>query len=181
MSIGETRLFELLQCCHSILNTAWPKPGVEAMAGARIFIGTKLFEALKNSAKQISTEITQIDDPEDRSLLTGFWNVCNESIQHLEVNREILRDDAVDRIFNLLYLASGVAYHYVIKRTRETPDQNERFSTMEELQVLLVSCAWKSSSGNQDVQRIMMDVQEEMITFMQQDEYKSVSAHNKAT
>jgi hypothetical protein len=53
---------------HSIFNTAWPKPGEPALAGASIFIGTTLFKTLENSLVCIEEAIDETDENDSNSI-----------------------------------------------------------------------------------------------------------------
>lgn len=141
-----SQLLVTLQCCHSILNTAWPKPGVTQMQGAQIYIGTKLFEALENALSQVERDVfaCRIFSPNDIP-----YNVCElfeVMIKRLNKIGRKTNNSQIDNAVNLLYLATGVLYHHICKLFNVIPEQDDRFSPVEELQPLLISCGWDTKT-----------------------------------
>ncbi len=135
-----------LQCCHSVLNTAWPRPGVAALRGAKAFIGTKLFIALETSMRDIAAAIQAFPDTEIKSTLLPLWAAAEQLVGRLKRFGSERADEEVDKAFNLLYLASGVAYHLMRGRIEQPPSQDARYSSVESLDRLLTLCAWNSKS-----------------------------------
>ena len=144
---AHVHLMVQLQCCHSVLNTTWPRPGVAAMRGAKMFIGTKLFIALETSVRDIAAAIQDFPDTEVKSALLPFWTPAEQLVRRLKQFGAERPDNDVDQAFNLLYLATGVAYHLVRSRIDQPPSQDDRYSSVEGLDRLLSLCAWSAVSS----------------------------------
>ena len=162
MPADPSELLVQLQCCHSILNTAWPKPGVPQMAGARSFIGTKLFQALERIVNQITETVQSLTESQVKDQLSQAWTAVAKLVVFLKVSGRDLDTETIDRAFNLLYLTSGVAYHRLAAGLSQTPPQNERFSTVENLADLLGVSAWPPSEPSPNPADLLEAVAEEI-------------------
>ena len=138
-------IYSQLQCCHSILNTAWPKPGVPQMTGASGFIGTNVFRALRRITLLIKEEIADAGSSLKVPDLARVWGAFEAVVERLEERGRQAPRNQVDRAFNLLYLASCVLYRELARAGEVVPKHDPRFSHVEELGELLSLCAWKSN------------------------------------
>jgi len=155
---AHVRILVQLQCCHSVLNTAWPRPRVAAMRGAKMFIGTKLFLALETSLREIAAAIQEFPDADVKSALLPFWTAVEQLGRRLKMFGTDRADDDVDQAFNLLYLATGVAYHLVRERFDQPPSQDDRYSSVEGLDRLLSLCAWSAVSSTANPEELTPSV-----------------------
>ena len=133
----------MLQCCHSILGTAWPRPSCKELAGAGAFIGTKLFTALENGARQLSDAVEDASREGLETELVQVWRHCDQVIQLLKLLKSQSRHPAIDPAFNLLYMATGVLYHQIARGQSSPPVQDKRFATVEDLEKLITICEWR--------------------------------------
>jgi hypothetical protein len=157
-----TELLVRLQCCHSILNTAWPRPGVPQMAGARRFIATKLFRSLQVSIDQTAESIESLGEPQVKEDLFYTWNSVGETVRYLSVANQRADEATVDRLFNLLYLVTGIAYHRVAGELPQKSQQDERFSSVEDVGDLLRLCAWRSSQPSEQPADLLRELTREL-------------------
>src|SRR6266516_3860241 len=147
-----------LQCCHSILGTAWPRPGCPQLAGARSFIGTKLFVALEKIVGQIGAQVAALDESNLKRELLPLSKMVTDAVDYLKQFGKQREDEPVDRVFNLLYLVTGVAYHRVAAETPDKPQQDARYSTVEDLADLLRLCAWTPKQQTTDPGRLLREL-----------------------
>jgi hypothetical protein len=138
-------IFSKLQCCHSILNTAWPKPDVPQMSGARSFLGTKLFTALENITVSIKNEL---DAAPKMQLFSNTWNSFSAVVNQLKVLGRQSTNPEIDRAFNLLYFTSGVLYYEIAKANSMIPKNDTRFSHVEKFEELVLLCKWTTEIKN---------------------------------
>lgn len=131
-----------LRACHSILNTAWPRPGVAAMARARSFIKTKLYGNLEAAAYEVAKSVGSAADHD----LEAFAVALQRRVEALKQGHEQLSDEAIDSIFNLLYLATGVAFHRVSDLGLRSPSWAENLMEVEPVDALLRLCKWGKES-----------------------------------
>ena len=131
---------------HSILNTAWPRPGVPQMAKASVFIGTKLFTALENGLIQIQHALEALHSSSNRNELVGFWKTLAGLFLQLKGQNSGERSERIDQALNLLYLASGVFYHRLAELSSVVPKADERMIGVEEMAKLLELCGWSKPS-----------------------------------
>ena len=111
------------------------------MAGAHHFIGTKLFVALEKIVGQIGEELAALDGSALKTELLQLWKPVGDAVSFLKQFGEQRQDAPIDRVFNLLYLVTGVAYHRVAAEMPDKPQQDARYSTVEDLADLLRLCA----------------------------------------
>ena len=149
-----TEVLLMLQCCHSILGTAWPRPGCKELSGAGGFIGTKLFTALENGAAQLSTAVEAARKEGLETEVMEVWNHCEQVIQVLKSLKGKSRHAAIDQAFNLLYLATGVLYQQIANKQASPPKQDKRFATVEDLKILIRKCEWQPGATPDLVARI---------------------------
>ncbi len=88
-----------LQCCHSVLGTAWPRPGCPQLAGARSFIGTKLFVALEKIVSQIREQVAALDESELKAELSHLWKTVGDGVIFLKQFGRQREDAPIDRVF----------------------------------------------------------------------------------
>jgi hypothetical protein len=137
-------LLVMLQCCHSVLSTIWPRPGYQSLAGAGRFIHTKAFIALQNADKelvQLFQEANQAGLPKSYAEAWEFSHRIISALKQLETNS---LHPIIDPAFNLLYLATGVLYQEIAASLPIRPKQDARFTTVEDLKVMLIKCQWET-------------------------------------
>jgi hypothetical protein len=142
-----SKLLLLLQSCHSILGTAWPRPGYPDLAGARTFLGTNLFTALENGSAELDRLFAGLESIAARRDLPLLWRRCSEVIKRLRALGRSSDNPRIDRAFNLLYLSTGVLYQEVAQTLPEVPKQDARFSTVEDVEELLHLCRWEGTKS----------------------------------
>jgi hypothetical protein len=141
-----SRLLPLLQSCHSILGTAWPKPGCPQLTGARTFIGTNLFAALENGAMELDQLFAGLESATIKGGGALLWKRCHDVIKRLKVLGRTSENPHIDAAFNLLYLATGVLYRQIAHSLTPMPDQDARFATVEEIEDLAQQCQWQGNA-----------------------------------
>jgi hypothetical protein len=138
----------MLQCYHSILNTAWPRPDYPSLAGAGRFIHTKLFTALENADMKLIS-LFQEAEKEGLSVEYGeLWEYCHQilfALKRLETN---CLHPSIDPAFNLLYLTSGVLYEGIAVTMPSRPEPDKRFASVEDLPSLASACKLKIGTGS---------------------------------
>lgn len=139
------RIFPLLQSCHSILGTAWPKPGCQQLSDSRTFIGTNLFIALRNGAIELDRLFTEMGSNGSNGPSVLLWKVCHDVMNQLNVLGRKSEHPRIDSAFNLLYLAVGVLYQTIAHNVTETPKQDAQFSTVPEIDELMQNCQWRGN------------------------------------
>lgn len=140
-------LLPLMQSCHSVLGTAWPRPNFPQLAGAKTFIGTNLFSSLENGAERLNEQFSQLKvNGFDRDLLL-LWNCCNETIAQLKQMGRASTNPNIDSAFNLLYFAIGVLYQEMAHKLPALPIQDSRFSTVPSIDKLAELCQWRGGTN----------------------------------
>jgi hypothetical protein len=129
---------------HSILNTAWPKPGIPQMTGASVFLHTNLFKALENGLIRIQQLLKPV---ETSNGFLNYWEAFYSLFMRLKEQDRAEKSERIDRAINMLYLASGVLYHQVAMISSKLPDCDKRLIGVEDFSKLLQLCRW-SDSGN---------------------------------
>jgi hypothetical protein len=131
---------------HSILNTAWPKPGEPALAGASVFIGTTLFKSLENSLPLIEEEIDELSDDELKGELKPFLEAFKKLFFAVGRMDRNINSEQVDFAFNILYLASGIFYHRIEQLSFTRADLENEFIRVKPFGELLELCRWPEKS-----------------------------------
>src|SRR5436190_4253721 len=99
-------LMRLIWKFHSLLNTAWPKPGVEAPISATVFLNTKLFAALEQGVHEIQSTINRFASEDTNDELSQFWSAFVDLFKKVKGQKTSTEPKKVDAAVNLLYLAS---------------------------------------------------------------------------
>jgi hypothetical protein len=141
-------LSALLEKFHSVLNTAWPKPGVPAMANASVFIGTTLFKGLEDGLNIIEDAIEASEACDFKKEAMSFWNVFRNLFTAIGKQDRYKQSEQVDFAFNLLYLASGVFYYRVVELSSKQPGIDRRTIEVEPFEDLLRLCRWPGKTEN---------------------------------
>jgi hypothetical protein len=115
---------------------------VPEMAGASVFIGTTLFKSLENGLPLIQETIEASNDNDFRDEIHLFWNAFSKLFFTLGIQDRYSKSEQVDFAFNLLYLASGIAYHRVAEWSSKMPIFDERLIGVEPFDDLLKICRW---------------------------------------
>lgn len=137
---NQKRLLELLWQFHSILKTAWPRPGVPEMANASVFIGTNLFKTLGNGLREIEEVIRSETNSGQWLDFVPFLKAFNRFFFQIGLQDRNRPSVKIDRALNLLYLASGIFYLHVAEVFSESPEED-----MEKLAELLNLCQWHTN------------------------------------
>jgi hypothetical protein len=137
------KVMELVAKFHSIFNTAWPKPGEPALAGASIFIGTTLFKTLENGLTLIEEAIDKSDPSNE---IKHFWTAFKTLFVAVSKQDRNEKSEQIDFALNLLYLASGVFYHRLRELSFTQPDLGKDFICIKSFSELLKLCRWPEKS-----------------------------------
>jgi hypothetical protein len=139
-------LLELVAKFHSISNTAWPKPGEPALAGASIFIGTTLFRTLEHCTLLIQEAVEAMGNNDSRREIENFLTAFKLLFSAVGQRDRGEKSEQVDFAFNILYLASGVLYHRITEISSRIPE--DRFTLVEPFNKLLELCRWPGKIDN---------------------------------
>lgn len=156
-----TTIAAMVQSCHSILNTAWPRPGRSDLKGASVFIGTRLFTALRNGMEQVGDRLREPAYPLHEGSLGGLWQNCTALVGRLSKIERESKTPEVDEAFNLLYFATGVFYNRLVATSRIPIPTDSRFSECESLTVLVEICEWRLGTEN-----ILADTSKELARML---------------
>jgi|GEM_PF-2328358 len=153
-------LMRLVAKFHSILGIAWPKPGVHELAGASVFIGTTLFNALADGLNRIESVLENSSCCTVRTKLTPFWHALKRLFTFVGKQDRYSKSGPVDSALNLLYLASGVFYHRLAELSSKQPEMDVHPIEVEEFKELLRLCRWSAKAD--DVESVFDSLVEEM-------------------
>jgi hypothetical protein len=137
----------MLQCCHSIISTAWPRPDYPSLAGAGKFIHTKLFTALENADKTLISLFQEAEKEGFNVEYGKLWEYCHQILSVLKRLETNCLHPSIDPAFNLLYLTSGVLYEEIVATLPSRPEPDKRFASVEDLESLVSACKWKIGIG----------------------------------
>jgi hypothetical protein len=137
-------LLVMVQCCHSVLSTAWPRPGFSSLAESGRFIGTKLFSALENADNELRRLFQEACKEGIDKQYGEILEHCHQIIVFLKQLESNRLHPSIDPAFNLLYLATGVIYQEIAASLPTVPEQDNRFATVEELKSLVSICKWET-------------------------------------
>lgn len=142
----ESELCGMVRKLHSILGIMWPRPGVQALANARFFVPNRVFESFRSGLKRASELVLA----QDGLPLHDCLQTCKETSDWLAANNQRLPEDvSVDRIVNLLYLATGIASNKLNYLGYPLPSWAE-IDSVRSVEELLKVCAWTGGGGSID-------------------------------
>lgn len=150
---------------HSIFNTAWPKPGEPALAGASIFIGTTLFKTLENGLACIEEAIDESDENESDNEVRRFWAAFKTLFFAVSRRDGNEKSQQIDFALNLLYFASGVFYHRLEELSFAHPDLDKDFIRIKSFSELVKLCRWPKKT--EDVKSVYSSLIGEMMVCAQ--------------
>lgn len=134
------KILGLLQGCHSILSLGWPKPGIPEMSGARVFIGTKPFFALKDGIRQANREFELFSAIQKMKSTCEAWHLVGEIVNRFEALGRQSESKAIDPAFNLIYLTTGVLYHHISTMFSVVPEHVQPYAIVDDIERLLHDC-----------------------------------------
>jgi len=146
---------------HSIFNTAWPRPGEPALAGASIFIGTTLFKTLENCLGRIEHAIDETEGVEFGDEIKRFWAAFKALFCAVSGQDRTEKSQRIDQALNLLYFASGVFYHRLAELSFAKPDLDKDFIRIESFDELVTLCRWPRKADS--VKSVFESLVEEMM------------------
>lgn len=133
---------------HSVLGIAWPKSGVHELAGASVFIGTSLFNALADGLNRIESVLENSSCCATRNKIMPFWHALKRLFTVVGKQDRYSKSGPVDSALNLLYPASGVFYHRLAELSFKQPERDVHLTEVEEFKELLRLCRWSAEADD---------------------------------
>lgn len=139
------QVLECFQAGHSVLNLAWPHPGVNPMSGAKDFIGTNVFKGLH---KALVTAVLRISSEPDIPQRAVIEKAVQESIlllQRIQSQSAHVSQENFDAAVNLLYFVTGVAWHVLAAHEPNIRVLTSGPMEVESFDELCSSCSWNGT------------------------------------
>jgi len=101
------------QAAHSVLNLAWPRPGVPGMTGASAFLGTNVLKGFRTALLKAAPAIAELPADKLRETIAAAVGESLSLLDRIELKTAKMPQEAFDSAINLLYFVTGAAWHLV--------------------------------------------------------------------
>lgn len=139
-------ILHCFQAAHSVLNLAWSRPGVPAMAGARIFLGTSVFKGFSAALARATDELAGLPPSKLREALAAAAEGARLLLGRLQSESEQLPQEVFDSAVNLLYFVTGAAWHLAAMEEAHVQPLESGPMNVEPFDQLCRVCGWSANA-----------------------------------